>query len=433
MKAPYRKTPLSLCVSTLLVAALMCLFRGGHYAAQLEEAWPSPRPLAEFLSNASDWSGLSKAHGFFKDKADVCCHALWSTQEEAGEEIAAEGVAVEPTPAPPAPEFRNLHERWLGRNGVPVYEFRAFHCEWLNRAGEPQQSGEPRLPAEDAVADASAESTPGRDDTPAYEFSAFHQEWLGREEAEKLVDSCPVNCRVLLMGDSLMEDFGVFFYQHVKSRRGLQMILLAKFSTGLCRPDYFNWFELFPSTLDEKKPHIVLFMIGANDGQPVWYSKGNVVQTRPGDQWKSAYGGRVGTLLDDAAQRCVLPLWVGMPVMGCRYAALLAQTEEATREECARRNVPYVDNRALLADEHGAYQSFIRNESGKMVRVRRKDKEHMAPEGNRMLVRAAMADFERLLRQHRLNHPELCAYPEQKEALARPSLDIVIPYKPAKK
>ncbi len=401
MKSPFHKPSVTLCVSAFLAAGLMGLLNGEHYAAQLEAAWPFTRPLGGAISAASEYSGLAKVHGLFKNCVDTCCALVWNEDEDGGDKPQAEPEAVEAVPEPPAPEFCGFHHRWLGGEKPLVCEFRDFHQAWL-----------------------------GKPDTPAYEFCGFRNQWLGMERAGELVDTCPVSCRVVLMGDSLMEDFGVYFYQHLKARRGLQMILLAKFSTGLCRPDYFNWFELFPRTLDEKRPHIAVFMMGANDGQPVWYSKERVVQTKPAEVWKAAYDERVGTLLADARNRQVLPLWVGMPVMGGKYAALLAQTEEATREACASRGVPYRDTRALLADADGQYQSFLKNEAGKVVRVRTKDKQHMAPEGNRMLVRAVMSDFEQVLRQHRLNHPELCAYPEQAGGLVKPSLEVVIPYKP---
>ncbi len=411
MKPARRKTTAPLCVSTVLTAVLMCLLDGEHYATQLESAWPACRPLSVLMCIASEYSGLSELHAFYKKVVDSCAQSLWREKEElaADEPGARDFLPSAPEPSatqPPEPqtqppEFGSFHTQWLGAQLPHAYEFCSFHHQWL-----------------------------GRSETHDRDFCGFHAQWLGLAEAEKLVDSCPVSCRIILMGDSLMEDFGVTFYRHFKSRRGFQMILLAKFSTGLCRPDYFNWFEIFPQTLHENAPHVVLFMIGANDALPVWHSRGNTTPNKPEDKWKLAYGERVGRLLADARNRQVLPLWVGMPVMGGKYAALLAQTEEATREACASRNVSYVDNRSLLADENGQYQSFIRNGAGKVVRVRTKDKQHMTPEGNRMILEAALPDFEQVLRQHRLAHPELCVYPEQADKLPKPSLDIVIPYKP---
>ncbi len=416
MKPSAGKASALLCASTVLVAALLGLLNGGHYAAQLETAWPLTRPLAEWLGAASEASGLPKAHELFRETVDSCCAVLWNSgNEEPPAEDAAEALVVEEppplpqetTPEPPPPplcEFRDFHRQWLGRQDAPVQEFASFHDQWLGWGGE----------------------------TPCG-FRDFHDRMLGKAKAEHFVNTCPVTCRLMLVGDSLMEDFGVYFYRHVKSRPGLQMILLAKFSTGLCRPDYFNWFKVFPENMESKRPHIVIFMMGANDCQPIWYSRGHVVKTRPVAPWEAAYGERVGEMLTCAQRQQALPMWVGMPVMGGNHAALIARTEEVTRKTCARWNVPYVDNRALLADSKGQYQSFMKNKAGQLVRIRTKDQQHMTPEGNTLLVRAAMAGFEELLRQHRLNHPELCVYPEQKKSLATPPLEVVIPYKPTRK
>ncbi len=402
MKGRFTRPAVQLCATTVLTSLFMCLLNGEHYGAQLEAAWPAFRPVAVVMSKLSEWSHLPKVHGIHRDGVDACCAFLWSEGAESAPEETPAPAVVEVKREPAA--FRDFHRQWLGQPAHAAVAFCDFHRHWL---GKPEE-----------CADA---------------FCGFRNQWRGKAEAEKFVDTCPVSCRVLLMGDSLMEDFGLTFYQFTKARRGLQMILLAKFSTGLCRPDYFNWFELFPRTLDEKQPHIVLFMMGANDGQPVWYSREQIVQFRPAELWKNAYDERVGTLLADAQNRRALPMWVGMPVMGGRHASQLVQTEEATREACARRSVPYVDNRARLADADGKYQSFMKNEEGKLVRIRKKDLDHMTPEGNRILLRAAMPDFEQLLRQHRLNHPELCVYPENGEELDKPTLEIVIPYKPKKK
>ncbi len=408
--APFRKSAACLCVSTALTAVLMGLLNGEHYAAQLETAWPVARPLTECLSWLSFRSGLPHVHNLAREQVEQCCAALWHADDEEPVEPSPDTVAVEEPPvqveepAEPTYEFLGFHEHWLGGEDVQINEFRTFHSQWL-----------------------------GKSEEPPFGFQTYHNQWLGLEAAAKLVDSCPVTCRVLLMGDSLMEDFGVFFYRHLHARRGLQMILLAKFSTGLCRPDYFNWFEVFPRNMEEKKPHVVIFMLGGNDCQPIWYARGKTVPTRPVDRWKLAYGERMGQLLADVEKQQALPLWVGMPVMGGKHASLLARTETAMREECARRNVPYLDNRVLLADKNGNYQSFMKNKAGKLLRIRAKDQQHMTPDGNRMLVQAAMPDFEKLLRQHRLNHPELCVYPGQQNSLAKPSLDVVIPYKPVRK
>ncbi len=417
MASRFSRTPACLCLSALLTALLMGLLNGESYADRLEAAHPSARPVAELLRRSAAATGLSALHGLVREGTDACCAALWGGAEVPAEPEApvAPPEAAEPAPPPvddkaqrlaaALESFRGFHMQWAGqREAHAVHEFRGFRRRWL---GAP-------APLPQGMAD-------------------FHRQWRGKEACAPLVDSCPVSCRVMLMGDSLMEDFGVSFYRHARTRRGMQMILLAKFSTGLCRPDYFNWFEVFPRNLDEKKPHIVIFMMGANDCQPIWYSRGHVVSTRPVEAWNRAYTERVGQLLGEAQQRQVLPLWVGMPVMGGGHATILARTEELTRQACAELSVPYIDNRARLADSRGQYQSFIKNEAGQMVRVRTKDQQHMTPEGNAILVQAIMADVEKLLRLHRLNHPELCVYPGQQNLLARPSLEVLIPYKPPKK
>lgn len=420
-----------LCAAVVSVSLLLCLFNGERYAERLEAEYPVARPAADLLRWSAELSCLPAVHEYLKGGIGHARDVAFGEVESAPEHVSAAGdsfgkanvaamaTSVEPGALPPvvARATRRASAEKKQSSAPPdegAIVFRGIHRSFLVEEENSDAGSEPEAPA----------FLPG--------FRGLHVSWTGKEKAEKLVDTCPVRCRVMMVGDSLMEDFGLHFYRHVKKRRGLQCILTAKFSTGLCRPDYFNWFECLPRTISEKKPDIVLYLMGANDGQPVWLEKGRLVQTGNPQHWKKAYGSRVSEMLAPAKTAGALPLWIGMPVMGGRYASLLAQTEKATMEACAREKTPYVDNLSLMTDEHGQFQSFMKDSAGRMVRIRRKDKQHMTPEGNRLLVEAAMPHFEKALRQHRLNHPELCVYPDQSEQLSNPALDITIKYVPKK-
>lgn len=416
-----------LCAAVVSVSLLLCLLNGERYAGRLEAEYPVARPAADLLRWSAKLSCLPEAHEYLKGGIGRVRDVAFGGRESGPEPVPAvsdscgeapAGV-IEPCEKPKVVAKQPCrHTAEKKRVSPPTNEsaivFRGMHRSFLVEE-ETENSGIDSGPA-----------------SPAFRFRGLHVSWAGKEKAEKLVDTCPVRCRVMMVGDSLMEDFGVHFYRRAKKRRGLQFILTAKFSTGLCRPDYFNWFECLPRTISEKKPDIVLYLMGANDGQPVWLGKGRVVQTANAQHWKKAYGARVSEMLAPAKAAGALPLWIGMPVMGGRYASLIGQTERATMEACAREKTPYVDNLSLMTDEHGRFQSFIKDASGRMVRIRRKDKQHMTPEGNRVLIEAAMPHFEKLLRQHRLNHPELCVYPDKSEQLSNPGLDITIKYVPRK-
>jgi hypothetical protein len=89
---------------------------------------------------------------------------------------------------------------------------------------------------------------------------------------------------------------------------------LGKSSSGLSRPDLFDWQKAAARELTQAQPNAEIFvMIGTNDCQDITTDSGTL--SYDSDQWKDAYKSRLllfaGTLCQSAKQ----VYWVGLPPM----------------------------------------------------------------------------------------------------------------------
>ena len=86
----------------------------------------------------------------------------------------------------------------------------------------------------------------------------------------------------------------------------------ARESTGLTRPDYFNWPAELTADLKSAQPQVVVVMIGANDAQD-FLGPPDVPYTSP--QWNTLYAQRVAQFMQIAESGGAAVVWVGMPPM----------------------------------------------------------------------------------------------------------------------
>ncbi|HLJ08358.1 MAG TPA: hypothetical protein VKX24_07455, partial [Acidimicrobiia bacterium] len=73
--------------------------------------------------------------------------------------------------------------------------------------------------------------------------------------------------RVLVVGDSLGIDLGSVLVNDLDATGVVQATLDGQVSTGLTRPDYFDWPAELADDLPKYTPQVVVVMLGANDAQ----------------------------------------------------------------------------------------------------------------------------------------------------------------------
>jgi uncharacterized protein len=191
--------------------------------------------------------------------------------------------------------------------------------------------------------------------------------------------------RVLIVGDSLGIDLGGPLQNDLANTGVVTATLDAHESTGLTRPDYFNWPVELQTDLKTDQPQVVVIMIGANDPQD-FPGPPDIPYSSP--QWNPMYAGRVAAFMQLAESDGAKVIWVGMPPM--QNPGLSAEMDDLNtivQQQAAAQKPPvnYLSTWSLLGNPPGTYTAFITNASGQVINVRTPDGTHMTPAGGEVV------------------------------------------------
>lgn len=183
---------------------------------------------------------------------------------------------------------------------------------------------------------------------------------------------------VFFMGDSLMQGVAPFV-QKTLQKHGINSINLAKQSTGLAYPAFFDWNKTLDDTLTKHKIAVVMVFLGGNDMQDMNdHGKRLVFGT---DEWSALYAKRVQGVLDSADAHGALVVWAVVPNM---QKGKMAQRAPVLRDLIGKI---VHDNQQIVVDTRQALgetgMQFLPSTTidGKMVRMRAADGVHMTAKG----------------------------------------------------
>lgn len=195
--------------------------------------------------------------------------------------------------------------------------------------------------------------------------------------------------RLLVVGDSLSIALADVLERRLAKTPGLAFARLGKVSSGLARPDFFDWERNMDEVAKKTIPDVVVIMIGANDNKSLRLPSGQGVAFGS-RAWSDEYRRRAARLVEiaRASNPAARIVWVGAPVMGvAELAHDMPAVNRALAEEM--RRIPgcrFVDVWPVLAGPDGGYAEFLA--SG--TRLRAKDGVHLAPAGAALLADACL-------------------------------------------
>jgi uncharacterized protein len=183
--------------------------------------------------------------------------------------------------------------------------------------------------------------------------------------------------RVLVLGDSMIAGgFGLYLARALGEHRGYDVTRRGKSSSGLARPDFFDWMAEAKRLVGETPYDATVVMFGGNDVQGLWMGKGKT-SGAAGDAhegprkaewirwedegWSEEYARRVNALADIVAPDGQQLFWIGMPVMRpSKFHARVQRVNTIYRAEMAiRPSALFVDIWSVLAGEDGQYADHI--------------------------------------------------------------------------
>jgi uncharacterized protein len=209
------------------------------------------------------------------------------------------------------------------------------------------------------------------------------------EEGEPIrVPTTTRRLRVVVVGDSLAAGLG-YFAERVFRPRLVRVSRQGRISTGLARPDYFNWPLAMRRIVDALDPDLVIAMFGENDHQSLQTVAGQrEAQLGTGD-WPTAYRERVLQLMRIATSRGAKVVWAGLPMSSDGRWQEHSLRMNAIFELAAgiSPNVAYFDAwERFRSPRDGKYTAYFR-EGDRVILIREGDGLHFNAIGYTILAR----------------------------------------------
>jgi hypothetical protein len=154
----------------------------------------------------------------------------------------------------------------------------------------------------------------------------------------------------------------------------------SRLSTGLARPDLYNWFTRIEQVPAQLHPKVVVLSFGADDAHDylAGVPAGKTVGPLGSPSWNAEYGRRVAGVTSELVAKGIFVVWLGLPNTdhhGFRESFPIVNRiiEKAVAQHPGKST--FVDTWTLLSDTHGRYASYLRVH-GKLTLMRLSDGTH---------------------------------------------------------
>lgn len=182
--------------------------------------------------------------------------------------------------------------------------------------------------------------------------------------------------KLLILGDSMAAtDFGQALEQVLRRDPRVQTRRRGKSSTGLARPDFFDWMAEGEKQVRLHQPDLVLVILGGNDGQDLIPKGGGARVIWNSPRWAAAYADRLAELTRVLGAEGRSVVFLGLPLMD---RPRLEKKLRLIREVQARAiealpGARYLDTRRCFVDQEGKLLRSVQPEGWRSPQPLRQD------------------------------------------------------------
>ncbi|WP_158617002.1 SGNH/GDSL hydrolase family protein [Corallococcus exercitus] len=227
------------------------------------------------------------------------------------------------------------------------------------------------------AAQAAAESAPGLNASPV----------LPTAPAQAAAPAPAPRRTVLLLGDSLIATgFGEYLQNQLAAHPRIRCERRAKSSTGLARPDFFDWLEVGQQEVQQHQPDVVVVILGGNDGQALHTRQGRPTVAWGKPDWQGEYRQRLTDFVTAISAPGRKIVWLELPATSRhRFEQKLTLIRDLQREVIAgREDAVHLETRPFFTDARGKALNQARVEGfRKPMRLRMTDGVHFTVAGGR--------------------------------------------------
>jgi lysophospholipase L1-like esterase len=193
--------------------------------------------------------------------------------------------------------------------------------------------------------------------------------------------------RVVVVGDSLAQGIGSFAERVFKPSL-VDVIKQGRISTGLARPDYFNWPAQMRLIVNRSRPDLTIVMLGENDAQSLVTPGGQLDAQIGTADFPPAYEQRVRSFARLATSEGGHVIWVGLPNPRDVRRWDFIERQNGAFQEVADQlpNVAFFDTWTTFSAANGGYTAYY-HDGKHLTLVRADDGVHFNADGYTILMR----------------------------------------------
>jgi hypothetical protein len=201
--------------------------------------------------------------------------------------------------------------------------------------------------------------------------------------------------RIWMGGDSLGDEPGTSLVNLLDNDAAVTPVapVDTHISTGLARPEVFNWPAEIQNVINTENPDAIVVSIGSNDNQPMTGEGANGAPFGS-DGWKAEYARRVGGLMDEVVGSGRTLFWIGVPIVreddrleSYQFINSIVQQQAALRPG----RVFYIDTYDLMKSPDGNYADYLPDANGNLVLARAADGTHYTRFGGDRIAAAILS------------------------------------------
>ncbi len=195
--------------------------------------------------------------------------------------------------------------------------------------------------------------------------------------------------RILVIGDTLSGGLGAGLRRITESEQKFDVTFRPNESSGLARPEIYDWAQVLPSIFEANEYWGVVVMIGANDRRDM---EDKLFRSQ---DWISAYKKNVETLLDALKAQDVRVFWASSPPFADpEHDFDMLFLSELHRGIVEARGETFIDLYKPLLGANGKYSDTGADSTGIVRRLRARDGVGFYKEGNNRMAQILLGEIQ---------------------------------------
>ena len=196
--------------------------------------------------------------------------------------------------------------------------------------------------------------------------------------------------RVLIIGDQLAGGMGAGLTRMVENDDSIQVINRFNESSGLARPEIYDWAATIPKMAEGKNFTTAFVLIGFNDRRDM--RDGDKVLKFGSPEWDVLYKTRVDGVIDALTAQHIQVFWMGEPPVGDpSMDADLQNITALQKERVIAKGAGFIELRTPFANAQGGYTDRGQDDAGVERRLREADGVTFFKQGNNRMGQIALA------------------------------------------